>query len=149
MKFARKVIIAVGLSNEMAELIKSVRDLEFLSHSEIHFVHVFNTMNYTTVFSDFPIIYPVEADLKAVEESVMSYIKKISHEILPKEFEGKIIHKCFFDAIPKQKFCDYVNEQKADLVIVPTREKRGLFESSFAQYVTKHTHANIILLKKH
>jgi hypothetical protein len=149
MKFSRKVLVAVGLSAEMTELIKPLREMDFLSHSEIHFVHVFNTMNYTTVFSDFPIIYPVEADLKAIEESVTAFISKITKEVLPKGFEGKVVQKCLFDAIPKEKFSAYANEHKFDLVIVPTREKRGLFESSFAQFVNKHTHANMILLKKH
>jgi hypothetical protein len=148
-KFANKVIIAVGLSDEMSEMIKPVRDLEFLVNSEIHFVHVFNTMNYTAVFSEFPIVYPIGADLKAVEESVLSFIAKISKEILPKSFSGKIVTKCLFDAIPKERFSDYVNDEKADLVIVPTRQKRGFFESSFAHYVNKHTNANMILLKNH
>lgn len=147
MKFSRKVIVAVGLSDDYIGMIKPVSEMEFLSHSEIHFVHVFNKMNYTTVFGEFPIVYPVEADLKSLEESIMAHITKVSKEALPKNFSGKVILKCLFDTSPKDLFCDYVNEQKADLVIVPTRQKRGVFESSFAQFVNKHTHANMILLK--
>jgi len=147
MKFAKKVVIAVGLSNEMPELMKPLREMEFLSQSEIHFVHVFSTINYTTLFSDFPLIYPIEADRKSIEESVLALLVKTSKEVLPKSFEGKVIQRCLFDDRPKDKFCDYANEIHADLIIVPTRQKRGIFESSFAQYVSKHTKANIIFLK--
>ena len=149
MRFSRKVVVGIGLSNEMTELIKPLRDLDFLSHSEIHFVHVFNSSSFTTVFGDFPIIYPVAVavDPKAIEESVLAFMTKMSIEILPKSFVGKIVTKCLFDTSPKEKFCDYVNEHNADLVIIPTRPKKGLFESSFAQYVNKHTIANMIILK--
>ncbi len=147
MKFAKKVIVAVGLANEMVEMMKPIHEMEFLAESEIHFIHVFNTMNYTTVFSDFPIVYPIEADLKGIEESVLKFLAKTSKAVLPPNFKGKIVQKCIFDAFPKERFSEYVNENKADLVIVPTRQKRGIFESSFAQYVNKHTEANMVLLK--
>ena len=122
--------------------------MEFLAKSEIHFVHIFNTTNDTTVFSDFPIVYPIEADLKGIDESVLAFLAKAAKAVLPEKFQGKIIYKCFFDPSPKSKFSDYVKESKANLVIVPKREKVGFFESSFAYYVNKHTHANMILLKK-
>lgn len=149
MNFSKKVIVAVGLADEMSNMMKPIRGMDFLSHSEVHFVHVFNTMNYTTVFSDFPIVYPIEADLSGIEGSVLNFLAKTAKDVLPPNFTGKVVHKCFFDPSPKDKFCDYVKEMNADLVIIPTRDKKGLFESSFAHYVNKHTHANLILLKKH
>ena len=148
MKFAEKVIVAVGLSNDMTDMLRPMHEMEFLANSEIHFVHVFNTTNYTTVFSDFPIVYPIEADLKGIDESVLAFLAKTAKAVLPEKFQGKILYKCFFDPSPKSKFSDYVKESKANLVIVPKREKLGFFESSFAYYVNKHTHANMILLKK-
>ena len=148
MNFAEKVVVAVGLSNDMTDMLRPMHEMEFLAKSEIHFVHIFNTTNYTTVFSDFPIVYPIEADLKGIDESVLAFLAKAAKAVLPEKFHGKIIYKCFFDPSPKSKFSDYVNVSKANLVIVPKREKVGFFESSFAYYVNKHTHANMILLKK-
>ena len=148
MKFAEKVVVAVGLSNDMTDMLRPMREMEFLAKSEIHFVHVFNSTNYTTVFSDFPIVYPIEADLKGIDESVLAFLARTTKSVLSEQFQGKIIYKCFFDPNPKSKFSDYVKESKANLVIVPKREKVGFFESSFAYYVNKHTHANMILLKK-
>ena len=121
--------------------------MDFLSLSEVHFVHVFNTFNYSSVIVDFPSVYPVEADLKAVELSVMDLLVRTSAEVLPRNFKGKIIQKFLFDSNPKEKFVAYVDEVRADLVIIPTRQRRGLFESSFAQYVNRHSVANMIFLK--
>ena len=148
MRFAKKVVVAVGLNNEMTLLLKPLRNMDFLSHSEIHFVHVFNTITYTTMFSEFPMIYPVKADQKAIEQSVLAFLAQASHDFVAQNFEGKIIHRCLFDDRPKESFSNYVSEVKADLVIVPTRQKRGLFEGSFAQYVSKHTQASMIFLKQ-
>ncbi len=148
MKFAEKVVVAVGLSNDMTDMLRPMREMEFLAKSEIHFVHVFNSTNYTTIFSDFPIVYPIEADLKGIDESVLAFLARTAKSVLSEQFQGKIVYKCLFDPSPKSKFSDYVKESKANLVIVPKREKVGFFESSFAYYVNKHTHANMILLKK-
>ena len=148
MAFAKKmIVVAVGLSDEMFEMLKPIKDMDFLAHSEIHFIHVFNTTNFTSVFSDFPVIYPLEVDHKTIEQSVLALMDKMTKDVVPRNFEGKVVKKCFFDDIPKSKFCEYVNEHNADLVIVPTRKKRGIFESSFAKYVNNHTQANMLLLK--
>lgn len=147
MKMSKKVIVAVGLNDESSTLLKPMSEMDFLLESEIHFVHVFNTFNYTTVLSDFPFIYPIEADRAPIEKSILELLAKTSSEVLPKGFKGKIIYKCLFDENAKFKFSEYTNEQDASMVIIPTRKKREIFESSFAQYVNKHTKANLLLLK--
>jgi hypothetical protein len=147
MGFAKKIIVAVGISNNAIELLSPMRDMEFLSHSEIHFVHVFNSFNYSSVPADLSSLYPVAPDLKVVELSIMDLLLKTSQEVLPPNFKGKVIQKFLFAENPKEKFVEYVTGEKADLVIIPTRQKRGYFESSFAQYVNRRTTANMFLLK--
>ena len=147
MFFGKKVVVPVDIDNDVITLLHPLREMEFLKHSEIHFVHVFNTFNYTTVFADFPMIYPVEGDLNGIEESVNAFMKKTGQKVIPDYFTGKFFQKCLFSERPKEKFCEYVKELKADLIIVPTRLKHGVFESSFALYANKHTTANMIFLK--
>jgi hypothetical protein len=143
----KKVVVAVGLGDGVGELLKPLKEMNFLDHSEIHFVHVFNTFNYTTVLSDFPFVYPIEADRTPIKKAILGLLEKTSRVVLPQGFKGKVIHECLFDESAKFKFSEYVNEQKASFIIVPSRKKRGVFESSFAQYVHKHTEANLLLLK--
>jgi len=147
MSFAKKVVVAVDLNNDSTLLLTPLREMEFLLHSEVHFVHVFNTVNYSVFFSEFPMVYPLETDRKVIREAVISFLTLTAKEVLPKAFSGKIIYECFFDESPKAFLSEYVKNTNIDLVIVPTRVKRGIFESSFAQYVSQHTNANMIFLK--
>lgn len=147
MKLGNKVVIAVGLTENSRELLKPLSEMDFLINSEIHFVHVFNTVRFSGLYSEFPIIYPMEPDYKIIEEAILPLLSKISDEVIPKRFTGKIVHKCLLGQNPKHVFRDYVNDNKADLVIIPTRAKHGFFDSSFAQYVNRHTQANMFLLK--
>ncbi len=149
MSFAKKVIVAVGLSNSVASSdgMASLVEMSFLENCEIHFVHVFKTINYAAVFGEFTAVYPVETQRAEIENSVLSSLVGLTKDVLPQNFKGRVIHRCLFGEAPKVEFCGYVEQTKADLIIVPTRKKRGLFESSFAQYVNKHTNVNMILLK--
>lgn len=149
MKFIKKVVVAVSLDDNTHEQLSPLRDMEFLTHCEVHFVHVFNIIRYTGVIFEFPIAYPYQADNKPIEESVLAILTKIAKEALPKNFDGKVVHRCLFYENPRHGFSEYVNETKADLVIIPTRKKHGFFESSFAQYINRHTEANMFFLKNH
>ena len=92
-------------------------------------------------------MYPVENERDLIEKSVIVTLTKSSKSLLPKDFSGKIYYKCLFGENPKLKFSEYVEQSETDLVIVHTRKKRGLFESSFAQYVNGHTNVSMIFLK--
>lgn len=84
MRFAKKAFIPV---------LSPVREIDFLPHSEIHFVHVFDPFNYSSVMSDFPFVYPIEIELKAVELSVKDLLIRIAQGVLPKNFTGKVVQK--------------------------------------------------------
>ncbi len=149
MSFAKKVVVAVGLRNSVASSdgMASLGEMSFLQESEVHFVHVFKTINYAAVFGEFTAVYPMESQRLEIENSVLTSLVGLTKDVLPPNFKGRVIHRCLFTETPKLEFCDYAEKIKADLIIVPTRRKRGIFESSFAQYVNKHTRMNMILLK--
>ena len=147
MKFANKVVMAVGSFDDILQQFAQIKSMSFLDDCEIHFVHVFNTINYTALAGDFPVMYPVQADVKEIEKSVTSLLEFNAKKIIPDTFKGKMTFQCLFDQSSKRGFCDYVNDHRFDLVIIPTRIKHDLFESSFAQFVNKHCQSNMILLK--
>ena len=147
MKFAEKVALAVSLKDDLVNLINPIRDLEFLSHSELHFIHIIPTVSLPALYLEHPLTFPVSEERKNIEAKVLAQLEKKSKDVLPVHFDGKVVYRCLFDQNPKERFCHYVDEIKASLVIVPTRKRRGLFESSFAQFVVKNTEANMIFLK--
>ncbi len=147
MRLAKKAIVAVEISNHLPELLRELREMDFLAHSEIQFVHVFNTVTYSFGLGEFPLVYPVESDRKTIERSGIELLAQVTEKVLPRNFAGKASYRILFNDDPKWRFANHVKEEKADLVIIPTRSKHGLFDSSFAQYVNKHTDCNLILLK--
>lgn len=147
MKFAQKIVIAVPLIENMAEMLTQVKDMDFLKNSEVHLVTVFNTINYAVGLGEVPLVYPIIEDRKAIEESVLGKLRNLRSEILPEHSKAHV--ECLFGENVKETFCQYVENVKANTVIIATRKKRDFFESSFAQYAIKHLDADIIILKKH
>lgn len=149
MKFAKKVLLAVPLVDNMADMLKGVQGMDFLKESEVHLVTVFNTINYAVGLGEFPLVYPVIEDREKIEAAILSKLNVLKKEILPEAIAQKSGVHCLFGENVKETFCDFAKEVKADTVIVATRKKRDFFESSFAHYVTKHLDADIIIIKKH
>jgi hypothetical protein len=148
MYFARKVVVAVNLNLKLEEILKPLKGLDFLKYSEVHLVHVFQTTSYALGFSEYPLIYPLQEDQQVIEQSVTSLLQKIGGDLFGQEFEGKLVTHCLFSDNPKKKFCEYLQDQRAELAIVASRQQRGLFESSFAQYVARHSDAHLMVLKQ-
>ena len=147
MRFGKKIVIAVDLQEGMEEALKPLKGMDFLRASELHFVHVFHTTTFAYGLGETALIYPIEEDRNIIHQSVLAKLVQLSAGLLPAGFEGKAYQRCLFSDDPKRKFCDYANEIGADTVIVATRQERGLFESSFAAYQSKHARAHVIALK--
>lgn len=147
MKFAKKVIVPIDFMDQLVDLLKPIHEMEFLAQSEIHFVHILTTITYPVYFGDFPNVYPIEEDRKMLEEASLALLVNMTEKVLPKNFTGKVIHRVLSSEDTKRRFSKYVTEEKADLVIIPTKKRHGVFESSFAQFVNKHTDCNVLLIK--
>ncbi|HXH31907.1 MAG TPA: universal stress protein [Bacteriovoracaceae bacterium] len=149
MRFGEKVVIAVDLAMITAEQVRSLGHVEFLNHAEVHFVHVYqtSTYGYGSILGQYSLVYPVESERNIIEQSALVSLAKFSHKTLPSVSEGKIIYRCLFSDKPKLKLTEYAVEIKADSILVMTRERHGFFDSSFAQYVSRNSKCNVIILK--
>lgn len=147
MPFAKKVFIAVELNSTQKELLKPLKRMDFLAECEVSFIHVFPTMSYAVGFGECSLIYPVESDRKVIEQSALATLVKMAQEVLPAHFPGKVLQTVLFHDDPRKGFSDYAKEKKADTIIITTKRKHGFFESSFADYVNKHTDSTMIYLK--
>ena len=148
MKFAQNVVVAVGVAEtgEGAHAYELLPQMTFLNQSRVHFVHVFRTVLYATALGP-TLSYPGSAEKDQIEESVFQYLKHTFTSVLPDSFEGQAHFVCLFGEDPKQAMIRYITEVQGDLIIVASRKERGIFESSFAQYVSKHTLADVLILK--
>ena len=145
MEFGRRVIIAVDMQETTPAQLKQLRKLEFLKQAEIHFVHIYQTTNVIYGMGEFCQVYPIEPDRKALEQSIISSLVQLcQHHV---DLGAKVVYRCLFDENPKEEFCLYAKEVKADTMIIFTRERHGLFESSFSQYASRHSPCHLLILK--
>jgi len=148
MKFAQNVVVAVGVAEtgEGPHAFEQLSQMTFLNQSRVHFVHVFKTVLYATPLGP-TLNYPGTEEKSQIEESIFKYLKHTFTAVLPESFGGQAHFVCLFGDDPKQAMIKYITEVKGDLIVVASRKERGIFESSFAQYVSKHTHADVLILK--
>lgn len=145
MVYPRLAVIAVDTTNNL-DVLRPVHKMDFMLDTEIHLVHVVRKMDYDDGLS-FNATFPLYQDTDAIKEAVMAKLKSIAPEILPYQHIGKIKFQCLFGFDPKHDFCQYLEEVKSDLVMVASRPKHGLFESSFAYYVGRHAPCNVLVIK--
>jgi len=145
MGFPRKTIIAVDTAREI-DLLRPIHRMDFLANSEIHMVHMLRKMDYGDGLS-FNVNFPLDQDLEAIKAAVIAKMKSMAPEVIPSQYTGKVIFDCLIGYDPKKDFAKYVNEAEADFVIIASRPTHGVFESSFAYYVSRHCHSNVMVIK--
>ncbi len=145
MTFPQVTVIAVD-SAIAASLLAPVHRMEFLADSEIHMVQMIQKVQFGDGLS-FNVAFALEEDESVIEKAVISKMEQISKSILPYTFTGKIHYKCLFGDEPKADFCEYLKQVKCELVLIGSRQKHGLFESSFAKYVVRHAPCSSFVLK--
>ena len=145
---ANKVVVAVSMEEETQQPLYQMKNLHFSPDTEIHLIHVMPVILYARGMDLHVLTYPLEEERPKIVETVTDKLKKLAREIFPEQ--SNIVYECLFDSNEKAAFCDYVQEQKADLVVVATRGKHGIknfFDSSFAQHQLKHSPTNVLVLR--
>lgn len=145
MSFPAKVIIAADVFHHTKDIVPLLRSMSFIQNSEIQLVHIFHTMTYVVDVNEYPLAFPVVDDRKQIEKFVLNSLNRLKEDIFPKT--SKVATLSLFSDDPKRYFCDYIERERPDLVILAARKKRGVFEGSFSQFITKHTESNILILK--
>ena len=147
MKFINKVIVAVNQDPNLMAILRPLGRMQDLRNTELHLVHVFPTVTYPMLLSSTALTYPLADERQTLEQEVLSQLARATDGLFAPDSGVKVVFKCLFSEEPKRKFCEYAQQEKADTLIVLAREKHGLFDSSFAQYVMKHSTANLVVIK--
>lgn len=145
MELGKRIVIAVDIAKEARGRFDELKELKFNSDSEIHLVYVFQEIGFNFAIDAYSMAYPLVNDRLEIEKSVNGALKDLVKEIFPKDL--KVHTHCLFSENQKEKLCDVSDELKADVVILAARKRHGIFESSFAQYMLKHSERNLLILK--
>ena len=107
MSFGEKIIVAIDINKPAEVFLPSLGKLDFLKHSEIHFVYIFQTILYPYTLTEYSFIYPVEEDRLKIENEVIDNLKKTTEGLILKNSPTKIEYVCLFDENPKKRLGQY------------------------------------------
>lgn len=141
-------IIAVDISSDNPEYFESLRKMDFLKESDLHFVHaVKEYYNGYDILMNAEVM--LEQDKGIIEEAVTRQLKELSSQILPYEFKGKIYYHCIFGFDPLTDVVEFAGDQKADLLIIVTRKEHTFLDDSFAYHCGLHAPCDVLVVRGH
>ena len=149
MKFPRKVIVAVDISQDMEQIFSPLHKLDFMKDAESHLVHVSLKIVYNFALDFGALAYPLSDDRALIEQAIVAKITGLQEKILPYGHTGTVHVKCLFGESPAETFCNYAKENHADLLVLAPRKSKPIFDSSFGKYVNRHANSSIFLLAPH
>lgn len=144
----RKIIIAMPTEEEFMPSISRWGHEFNWTRCEVHFVHVIRK-NYEV--SEMSVLeLPDSETMRKVTEANLEFFKKKAKEILPERAFENAHFKVFSDVSPADKMVEYAKEIDANMIVVATRNKRGLagfFTSSFADKMLTFSPCDILVLR--
>lgn len=145
MAYPEKIAVAVDTSSSL-DLLSALKRMDWLSESEIHLVHVFQLLNYGDGLS-FNVSFPFHENKKELTQAVVEKMQSFAPQLLPAGHIGKVVYECLFSDDPKEKMVHYLKEHHMDMVFIATRKKRGVFESSFATFFSRHSPCPVFVIR--
>ena len=145
MAYPERIAVAVDTSLS-ADVLSALKRMDWLNDSEIHLIHIFQLLNYGDGLS-FNISFPSRENEKELTQAVVEKMQSFSPQFLPLAHVGKVVYECLFSEDPKEKMIQYLQKHQIDMVFLATRQKRGLFESSFATFLSRHSPCPVFVIR--
>jgi nucleotide-binding universal stress UspA family protein len=142
----KNIVVLADLNQESLSTLRRLRTDLDLKHAQMHFVHVFEIRMYNADLV--PIVFPSEEQYPEIEQSSLAILRQLSDDLGIKSEHST--QKCFFSHSREEKVRSYLGEVKADLVVVATRGKHGIegfFSSSLADFLTKYSPCDVLILR--
>jgi nucleotide-binding universal stress UspA family protein len=140
------IVICADINQASLDTLKKMKHSFLFENTTIHILHVFEVHMYNADLV--PVIFPAEVQYPDIEASALGILRNLSNELKCKENQTNI--KCFFSHSREEKIISYLNEVKADLVVVATRGKHGLegfFNSSLADFLSKYSPCDVLVVR--
>ncbi|MBT3583954.1 MAG: universal stress protein [Halobacteriovoraceae bacterium] len=141
----KKIVICTNLDPASTKAIESLVDQDLLKDSQVELLHCFETQIYTGEY--FINYYPTEEQYPAIEGEVLEILAPLDKKL---SSIASVNSKCIFSTNPKEEVKEFLNREKPDLLIVATRGVTGfagLFNSSFADYMLRHSPCDVLVLR--
>ncbi|MFA6236352.1 MAG: universal stress protein [Bacteriovorax sp.] len=142
----KNIVVCVDLREESLKVLQSLKDRIDLSGSTVHLVHVFEIKMGLMEFT--PVVYPVPSQYEEIESSIMGFLDNLKRDLGLKD--NQVEKHCFFSQSKEQKIKEYLEDKKADMVILSTRGKHGIegfFASSLADFLCKYSPCDMLVMR--
>ena len=146
----QKIVLCAGLDEESIDNLAALKGLFDVEKSTIHILHCFEIQVYTSEFA--PFIFPTEDKYPEIEEATKSVLKNLANKLFGEGARDKVQLHCLFSTTPKHRVVEFLAESGADLAIVATKGShgiKGLFHSSFAEYMMKFSPCDVYVTRDH
>ncbi|MFP5387613.1 MAG: universal stress protein [Bacteriovoracia bacterium] len=144
----RKIIMAMPTEEEFMPSISRWGHEFNCAKCEVHFVHVVRK-NYE-VSEVYVTEYPDAKKFNKIKESSLRFFQKKAKELLPEKALENARFQVFLDPSPADRMVEYAKEIDANMIVVATRNKRGLaglFTSSFADRMLALAPCDVLVLR--
>lgn len=142
-----KTVIAVNLEDESIKTLSQLKDMPLPESCNIYLVHVFELHSLSIELM--PNLRPGPEDLLAIQKWGEDKLFKVKELIGLSQYKNCHV-KCLISSNPRQEFLSYADSLGATLIVSATKERagvKGLFESSFTNFLHKFSKANLLLLR--
>ncbi len=144
-----KVLLCADLTEQSLEKLAIFAKTPYFEKAdEIHITHGFETNVYAGEF--YAQYYPSEKDFPVIQKSSIELMRNVLDKAFSEKKIDSIYYHCLFSPNRKDVVANFAETLEADLVVVATRALTGLkgvFSSSFAEYMIRHAHCNVLVLK--
>ena len=145
----RNLLVCIDLKNENESSLKNYFErIKNELISEVHFVHAYQTQVYADNFN--VTTYPNQNEFEKFKGDIEEVLISLAKNILPQSLVEKSIYNVMLSPSPKVDIHKYTKNKNIDEIIIVTRGLHGIegiFHSSFADFMMKHSHCELTLLR--
>ena len=144
----QKIVIAMPTEDEFMPSISRWGHEYVWTHKEVHFIHVARKDFYVHEMGVDEI--PGKVEQENIKKQLLDFIKNKAGEMMPSQAFNKAHFEVIFAQSPADRLAEYAKEINAGMVVVATRNKKGLagiFLSSFADRLLKLSPCDILVLR--
>jgi nucleotide-binding universal stress UspA family protein len=142
----KNIVVCVDLREESLTILKELKKRIDLKEAKVHLIHAFEIQVGVMEFT--AIVYPTPNQYPEIEKSVQGILSNLQKDL--GLGDGQVEKHCFFASSKEQTIKDYLDNQKADMVVVATRGKHGIegfFASSLADFLCKYSTCDVLVMR--
>lgn len=142
----KNLVVCVDLKEESLKVLATLKDKIDLKTTKVHLIHAFEIQVAGMEFST--MVYPAPDQYPEIENSVMGILENLKNDLGLKS--EQVEKRCFFTHSKEQAIAEYLDNSKAEMVVLSTRGKHGIegfFASSLADFLCKYSPCDVLVMR--